>query len=141
MSTATLPSPAGLATPALYATGGGGSQQFATPLPQDRLIRKEVSLGLVREIVPPQNHIVLGTYCSAHGALRLMMSFSSTRRVLLMVFLLLAPRMPSLSFRSVTTRSCRKAARLLSTGQSRIITRASDVNRYREWLLIQQTDS
>lgn len=55
----------GLAGPALglgvgdSADAGGGSGQFANPLPQDRLVRKEVSLGVVREIVPPQNHIGL----------------------------------------------------------------------------------
>lgn len=32
---------------------------FATTLPLDRLVRKEVALGLIREIVPPQNHIGL----------------------------------------------------------------------------------
>lgn len=32
---------------------------MVTPIPLDRLIRKEVSLGLVREITPPQNHIGL----------------------------------------------------------------------------------
>lgn len=32
---------------------------MVAPLPLDRLIRKEVALGVVREIVPPQNHIGL----------------------------------------------------------------------------------
>lgn len=31
----------------------------AGAIPQDRLVRKEVALGLIREIVPPQNHIGL----------------------------------------------------------------------------------
>lgn len=39
--------------------GGGGPQRFASPIGQDRLVRKEVSLGLIREIVPPENHIGL----------------------------------------------------------------------------------
>src|SRR6478735_12461024 len=30
---------------------------MAPPLPQDRLVRKEVSLGAIREFQPPQNHI------------------------------------------------------------------------------------
>lgn len=33
--------------------------QFASPIGQDRIIRKEVSLGFVREIEPPQEHIGL----------------------------------------------------------------------------------
>lgn len=32
---------------------------MATPIPQDRLVRKEAALGLIREFEPPQNHIGL----------------------------------------------------------------------------------
>jgi len=38
---------------------GGAPGHFASPIGQDRLVRKEVSLGLIREIVPPQSHIGL----------------------------------------------------------------------------------
>jgi hypothetical protein len=34
-------------------------QHQATQIPLDRLVRKEVALGIIREIVPPQNHIGL----------------------------------------------------------------------------------
>lgn len=50
----------GLAPAAAAALGGpGGSGQHASPIGQDRIIRKEVSLGLIREIVPPQSHLGL----------------------------------------------------------------------------------
>lgn len=39
--------------------GGGAPTQYASPIPQDRLIRQEVSLGVVRELIPPTNHIGL----------------------------------------------------------------------------------
>lgn len=38
---------------------GGIPGHHASPIGQDRLVRQEVSLGLVREIVPPENHIGL----------------------------------------------------------------------------------
>jgi hypothetical protein len=37
----------------------GQANQFVSPQPLDRLIRKEVSLGVVREIVKPEDHIGL----------------------------------------------------------------------------------
>lgn len=40
-------------------TFGGGSQYSAALPPQDRLVRKEVALGQIREIEPPQDHIGL----------------------------------------------------------------------------------
>lgn len=54
-------SAAGLASGLAFTQGGGvpGSGQFATPIAQDRLIRKEVSLGVIREIIPPTTHIGL----------------------------------------------------------------------------------
>lgn len=43
---------------AFSAAGGDLSQiQNASPIGQDRLVRKEVSLGAIREIDPPQEHI------------------------------------------------------------------------------------
>lgn len=51
----------GLAGPAL-GLGVGDTEpsgQHASGMPLDRLVRKEVSLGQIREIVPPQNHIGL----------------------------------------------------------------------------------
>lgn len=50
-----------LAGPASFAgqPGGGQHSQF---FPQDQVIRQEVNLGLIRELVPPTNHIGL-TLC------------------------------------------------------------------------------
>ena len=42
-----------------FQNAGGDPSQFqnASPIGQDRLVRKEVSLGSIREIEPPQDHI------------------------------------------------------------------------------------
>jgi hypothetical protein len=137
MSTATLPSPAGLATPALYATGGGG-QQFATPLPQDRLIRKEVSLGLVREIVPPQNHIGLELIAPFMGV--------ETDDVIFNYAQGLTDGLSPARAEDAESELSQRDDTFLSEGRASVIDwaikdhySASDVNRYREWLLIQQT--
>lgn len=47
----------GLAGPASAVLPGGS--QFASPIGQDRLVRQEVALGLIREIVPPEDHLGL----------------------------------------------------------------------------------
>ena len=39
--------------------GGPSGSQFASPVGRDRLVRQETALGVVREIVPPENHIAL----------------------------------------------------------------------------------
>ena len=46
---------------AAFQQAGGDMSQFqnATSIGQDRLVRKEVSLGAIRELEPPQNHIGL----------------------------------------------------------------------------------
>jgi len=41
-------------------SAGAAVQHFASPIGLDRLVRKEVSLGVIREILPPQDHIGLG---------------------------------------------------------------------------------
>lgn len=41
------------------AAGTGGPSTFASPIGRDRLVRQETALGVVREIVPPENHIAL----------------------------------------------------------------------------------
>ena len=51
----TMPSMAGAAG------GQGGTSAFASPIGQDRLVRKEVSLGAIRDIQPPQGHIGLSS--------------------------------------------------------------------------------
>lgn len=50
----------GLASSAAGGVAGGPSgSQFASPIGRDRLVRQETALGVVREIVPPENHIAL----------------------------------------------------------------------------------
>lgn len=56
MTTPTFGSPAGAP---LAPSASGKSSYAASLIGQDRLIRKEVSLGVVREIVPPEQHIGL----------------------------------------------------------------------------------
>ena len=51
--------PSGMAGVAGSVAGQPGAANFAYPYAQDRLIRKEVALGVVREIVPPEDHIAL----------------------------------------------------------------------------------
>ena len=38
---------------------GGADHNFATEIPFDRIVRKEVALGQIRDILPPENHIGL----------------------------------------------------------------------------------
>ena len=54
---------AGLAGSASGLAGGGAPapSHHAGTIPQDRLIRKEVALGVIREIIPPETHIGLAT--------------------------------------------------------------------------------
>lgn len=63
MTTGTFPGAAapgaGLAGAALHLGANGPGSQFAAPLPTDRLVRREIALGIVREIVQPQEHIGL----------------------------------------------------------------------------------
>lgn len=48
--------------PTFYAPGSaGGTMNHASPIGLDRLVRKEVALGSIREIPVPQNHIGLST--------------------------------------------------------------------------------
>lgn len=43
------------------AAGAGGTSHYASPIGQDRLVRKEVSLGAIRERTWPEDHIGLRT--------------------------------------------------------------------------------
>lgn len=51
-------SPPGMAPAAMR----GGSYQYMAPVQQDRLLRQETQLGVVREIVPPEDHIGLSLF-------------------------------------------------------------------------------
>lgn len=49
----------GLAGSAAAGLVGGLPGQHASPIGRDRLVRQETALGVVREIVPPENHLAL----------------------------------------------------------------------------------
>lgn len=67
MGNTTLATPSNMnafaAAMAAFSAAGGDPTQFAnfapSPIGQDRLVRKEVALGVIREILPPDNHIGL----------------------------------------------------------------------------------
>lgn len=60
MTTATPATPgAAVGTPGLAGAAASDSRHGASPIGVDRLIRAETALGLIREIVPPQDHIGL----------------------------------------------------------------------------------
>jgi hypothetical protein len=133
MNTNTLP---GLAGPASGAVPIPGSQ-FASPLPQDRLVRKEVALGVIREIVPPQNHIGLSLIAPFMEV--------DTDDVIFTYAQGLTDGLSPARAEDAESELSQKDDTFLSEGRASVIDwaikdhyTASDVNRYREWLLIQQ---
>lgn len=134
MSTGTLPG-AGLAGAAPGPNGPGG--QFANPIPQDRLVRKEVALGVIREIVPPQNHIILSTIAPLLEV--------PTDDVIFQYAQGLTDGLSPARAEDAESELSQKDDTFLSEGRASVIDwalkdhyAASDVNRYREWLAIQQ---
>jgi len=124
----------GLAGPAL---AGGGGAHFATPLAQDRLVRKEVALGVIRDIVPPQNHIGLATIAPFLEV--------PTDDVIFQYAQGLTDGLAPARAEDAESELSQKDDTFLSEGRASVIDwsikdhyTASDVNRYREWLLIQQ---
>lgn len=124
----------GLAGPAL---AGGGGSHFATPLAQDRLVRKEVALGVIRDIVPPQNHIGLATIAPFLEV--------PTDDVIFQYAQGLTDGLAPARAEDAESELSQKDDTFLSEGRASVIDwsikdhyTASDVNRYREWLLIQQ---
>lgn len=131
---------AGLIAPGLAGASGsgqGGSGHYASPLGQDRLIRKEVALGLVREIVPPQNHIGLSIAPFMEVP---------TDDVIFNYAQGLTDGLVPARAEDAESELSQKDDTFLSEGRASVIDWAikdryasSDVNRYREWLLIQET--
>lgn len=126
----------GLAGPA----GGGvpGQNQFASPIGQDRLIRREVALGIIREIVPPQEHI----------GLSLIAPFLEVPAddVIFQYAQGLTDGLSPARAEDAESELSQKDDTFLSEGRASVIDWAikdhyatSDVMRYREWLAIQQT--
>jgi hypothetical protein len=115
---------------------GGPGSQFASPIGQDRLIRKEVALGVIREIVPPMGHIGL-SLCP--------MKEVPVDDVIFQYAQGLTDGLSPARAEDAESELSQKDDTFLSEGRASVIDwaikdhySASDVNRYREWLLIQQ---
>lgn len=116
--------------------GGGPGNQFASPIGQDRLIRKEVALGVIREIVPPQNHIGLAI-CPFMDV--------PVDDVIFQYAQGLTDGLSPARAEDAESELSQKDDTFLSEGRASVLDwaikdhyTASDINRYREWLLIQQ---
>lgn len=132
MTTATQPG-SGLAG---FAGASGPGGQFASPIGQDRLVRKEVALGVIREIVPPQQHIGL----SIAPFLEV-----ETDDVIFEYAQGLTDGLSPARAEDAESELSQKDDTFLSEGRASLLDWAikdhytsSDVNRYREWLTIQQ---
>lgn len=115
---------------------GGGSQHFATPIGQDRLVRQEVSLGLVREIVPPLGHI---------GLQLVPFMDVPTDDVIFQYALGLTDGLAPARAEDAESELAQKDDIFAGEGRASVIDwavkdrwAASDVSRYREWLDIQE---
>jgi len=113
---------------------GGIPGQHASPIGQDRLVRKEVSLGLIREIVPPQNHIGLQLFPFLDVP---------TDDVIFNYALGDADGLAPARAEDAESELARKDDAFVSEGRASVIDwsikdhyTASDVSRYREWLTI-----
>jgi hypothetical protein len=113
---------------------GGLPGQFASPVGQDRLVRKEVSLGLIREIVPPQNHIGLQLFPLLEVP---------TDDVIFNYALGDADGLAPARAEDAESELARKDDAFVTEGRASVIDwsikdhyTASDVSRYREWLTI-----
>lgn len=115
---------------------GGGRGQFATPIGQDRLIRKEVSLGLIREIVPPQQHL---------GLQLVPFLEVPTDDVIFQYALGMVDGLAPARAEDAESELAQKDDIIPSEGRASVIDwaikdhySASDISRYREWLSIQE---
>lgn len=116
--------------------GFGIPGQHASPIGLDRLVRREVMLGLIREIVPPQEHLGLTLFPwmevpTDDVIFAYATGFSDT----------LAPARAE----DAEAELAQKDDMFLSEGRASVIDWAvkdhydpSDVHRYREWLIIRE---
>lgn len=130
----------GLAGPAAAAAIGGGPggnpAQFASPIGQDRLVRKEVSLGLIREIVPPETHIGLQLFPFLDVP---------TDDVIFQYALGMVDGLAPARAEDAEAELAQKDDIFASEGRASVIDwavkdhyTASDISRYREWLSIME---
>lgn len=117
-----------------YALGGRG--QFASPIGQDRLVRKEVALGLIREIVPPENHIGLQLFPFMEVP---------TDDVIFHYALGMVDGLAPARAEDAESELAQKDDIFTNEGRASVIDwaikdhySASDISRYREWLTIQE---
>lgn len=117
-----------------YALGGRG--QFASPIGQDRLVRKEVSLGLIREIVPPESHIGLQLFPFMEVP---------TDDVIFHYALGMVDGLAPARAEDAESELAQKDDIFSNEGRASVIDwaikdhySASDISRYREWLTIQE---
>lgn len=130
---------AGTLAGTLAGLGGGapgGTGQFASPIGQDRLVRQEVSLGLIREIVPPETHLGLQLFPFMEVA---------TDDVIFNYALGYTDGLAPARAEDAESELAQKDDIFANEGRASVIDWAvkdhyvaSDVSRYREWLRIQE---
>lgn len=118
------------------AAAGQVGQAFASPIGQDRLVRKEVALGVIREIVPPTDHIGLQLFPFLPVA---------SDDVIFSYALGDVDGLAPARAEDAESELAQKDDVFLGEGRARILDWAikdhyvsSDVNRHREWLRIQE---
>lgn len=123
-------------TPAPDRMANAGGGYFASPIGQDRLIRREVMLGLIREITPPQEHIGLTIAPWLEVA---------SDDVIFAYALGLNESLAPARAEDAEAELSQKDDAFLGEGRASVIDWAvkdhyvaSDVHRYREWLLIRE---
>lgn len=126
----------GVAAGLVLDPNGRPVQQFASPIGQDRLVRQEVMLGTVREIVPPQNHIGLQLFPFMEVP---------TDDVIFNYALGVTDGLAPARAEDAESELAQKDDIFAGEGRASVIDWAvkdhytsSDVSRYREWLRIQE---
>jgi len=130
---------AGLAGSASGLAGGGAPapSHHAGTIPQDRLIRKEVALGVIREIIPPETHIGLATIAPLLSV--------PTDDVIFQYAQGITDGLSPARAEDAESETYQRDDTFLTEGRASVIDwaikdrySASDVSRYREWLEIQE---
>lgn len=129
--------PEGVAGSAAGLSGGGAPSYHAGVIPQDRLIRKEVALGVIREIIPPETHIGLATIAPLLSV--------PTDDVIFQYAQGITDGLSPARAEDAESETYQRDDTFLTEGRASVIDWAikdryttSDVVRYREWLEIQE---
>jgi hypothetical protein len=117
--------------------GQPGTGHFASPIGQDRIVRKEVALGVIKDIVPPQNHIILSDIAPFLEV--------PTDDVIFQYAQGYTDGLVPARAEDAESELSQKDDTFLTEGRASLMDwavkdhyTASDVNRYREWLVIQE---